>query len=375
MDKLLKSMDLDKKEYKLLDDILLHIDNNAKYDSFIKKFSKIEEKTIETTMKKLAKIIDKYNFNGILKILEENFIRTDSYEKQKSIKGGFLDDDDDDTWRPTPNPGKPTLDPTRRPTLSQEEIERERNITIFLITFGVIVGSVIVLDLILRLILIVRSSGIIGSTRRSIGRNIESARRSIGRNIESARRNIENIISYQRIIIFYNRLRTVRYRNQIAQCPICGEQIFNRCRVCIPDRQDTQLRGRIINQEPRGHKFHEKCNEAQDTNVTTCPTCRRNSVPCNDNFFDDYYHPATVGEPVIENIDIELNNIQQNNNGNTVPASPQTINFFKRLFRYLLVTSNDDIFENQVNEGNQLGGRKMRNKTRKTRKTRKIKKK
>ena len=366
MDKLLKSMDLDKKEYKLLDDILLHIDNNAKYDSFIKKFSKIEEKTIETTMKKLAKIIDKYNFNGILKILEENFIRTDSYEKQKSIKGGFLGDDP--TRRPTPYPGQPTLDPTRRPTLSQEEIERDRNITIFLITFGVTVGSVIVLYLILKLILIVRSSGIIGRSIESARRSIGSTRRSIGRSIESARRSIGNIISYQRIIIFYNRLRTVRYRNQIAECPICGEQIFNRCRVCIPDTQDTQLRGRIFNEEPRGHKFHEKCNEAQDTTVTTCPTCRRNSVPCNDNLFDDYYEPPTVEYPVIENIDIELNNIQQEDNGNMVPVSPQTINFFKRLFRYLLVT-------NQENQENQLGGRKMRNKTRKTRKTRKIKKK
>jgi len=58
-----------------------------------------------------------------------------------------------------------------------------------------------------------------------------------------------------------------------AECPICLQSINNdRCRVCS-----------------NGHKFHNKCNEGQDREMTMCPVCRDNKIKmCNGNYNDFY---------------------------------------------------------------------------------------
>jgi len=309
MDKLLKSMDLDPKEYKLLNDILLHIDQNEKYDSFIMKFSKIEEKTIETTMEKIAKIIDKYNFNGILKILEKKFIHTDSYsEKQKSMKGGL--GDDDPTRRPTPRPGQPTFNPTRRPTLSAREIRRDRDIIIFIITFGSVIGCCVVLYLIFKLILILRSRGIIGRTVRRSRNSI------IGRTVRRSRINLER--SYQRIIDFYRRFRSNLTGNQLPQY----NNDNNTPSVSPPTTPPTSL-----NDERRIAQYFNNIREPVD--------------------IDDILH------------------------GDTVPASQDTIDELKNAFENNVITIIPDDGSNISTLSNYSNFGGIYRKTRKTRKTNK----
>jgi len=316
MDKLLKSMDLDPKEYNLLYDTLLHIDNNANYDSFIKNFSEIEEKTIENAMKKLAKIIDKYNFNGILKILEKKFIHTDSYsEKQKSMKGGL--GDDDPTRRPTPGPGQPTHWPTRRPTLSAREIRRDRDIIIFIITFSTVIGCCIVLYLIFKLILILRSRGIIGrNVRRSrtsiIRRTVRRTRNSIGRTVTRSRINLER--SYQRIIAFYRRFRSNLTVNQLPQ-------------------------------------YNNDNNTPSVSPPTTPPTSVNHELR-----IAQYFN--NIREPV---------NIHDILHSDTVPASENTIDVLKYAFENNVITIPDNVSDiSTLSEYSNFGG--IYRKTRKTNK-------
>lgn len=76
MDILISSTDLDNKEINFLREILKVINNNKNknYESFSKNFSNIDENTIKNIMEKLYNIIKKYNFDGILQVLENNFL-------------------------------------------------------------------------------------------------------------------------------------------------------------------------------------------------------------------------------------------------------------------------------------------------------------
>ena len=58
-----------------------------------------------------------------------------------------------------------------------------------------------------------------------------------------------------------------------AECPICLQPINDhRCRVC-----------------GNGHKFHSKCDERQNRELSECPVCRDNNIEmCNGNYNDFY---------------------------------------------------------------------------------------
>jgi hypothetical protein len=223
------------------------------------------------------------------------------------MKGGL--GDDDPTRRPTPGPGQPTHWPTRRPTLSAREIRRDRDIIIFIITFGTVIGCCVVLYLIFKLILILRSRGI-------IGRTVRRSRNSIGRTVRRSRINLER--SYQRIIDFYRRFRSNLTGNQLPQY----NNDNNTPSVSPPTTPPTSL-----NDERRIAQYFNNIREPVD--------------------IDDILH------------------------GDTVPASQDTIDELKNAFENNVITIIPDDGSNISTLSNYSNFGGIYRKTRKTRKTNK----
>jgi hypothetical protein len=94
---------------------------------------------------------------------------------------------------------------------------------------------------------------------------------NFGNNVDD--RNINYETNPQSTYYTPSEIELMKTQIKQAECPICLQPINDdRCRVCS-----------------NGHKFHNKCNEGQDREMTMCPVCRDNKITkCNGNYNDVY---------------------------------------------------------------------------------------
>jgi len=94
---------------------------------------------------------------------------------------------------------------------------------------------------------------------------------NFGNNVDD--RNINYETNPQSTYYTPSEIELMKTQIKQAECPICLQPINDdRCRVCS-----------------NGHKFHNKCNEGQDREVSECPVCRENKITkCNGNYNDFY---------------------------------------------------------------------------------------